>query len=456
MSLPPNTDFLTVCAGGEAFEACFASPALLQHMLAFEVALAESQAELGLIPAASAASIARAAQAERFDVAALVAATRDSATPAIPVVRALCAAVSGEDATAAGHVHLGATSQDVVDTAMMLAAREALALMAEEARVLARLLGALIVTHRHSLMPARTLSQQAGVTTFGVKAAGWLQGLTRAMRPLLAADAQLPLQFGGAVGTLASFGTQGEALKHALAQRLNLVPAPPWHTERGAIRELAAALAGLAVAGGKIANDLLLLAQTEVGEVSEAAAPGRGGSSALPHKRNPVASIGALAAARRAPPALASVFAAFDHAHERAAGAWHVEAPALVTLFGAAGGVLEGLCRALDGLSVNTTAMRRNLAAGQELYLSEAISMALAPQLGRERAQALLAEACARVDAGAGSLGEVLRTLPAVSAVLAPEALTAALDPQRAIGNAEVVMDEALAAAAVWLAHAEA
>ena len=447
MSWSTSPDFLTVCSGGLALEACFAGPALLKHMLAFEVALAAAQAELSMIPAASAAAIARAAEVEHFDLAALIAATRDSATPAIPVVSALCALVAKEDATAAGQVHLGATSQDVVDTALMLAAREALAALDTQARGVATLLSALIAAHRHSLMPARTLTQQAGVTTFGLKAAGWLQGVTRAMQTLRAAATQLPLQFAGATGTLASYGDEGEALKLALARRLELRPVPPWHTERGAVRELAAALAGLAAAGGKIANDLLLLAQTEVGEVSEAAAPGRGGSSALPHKRNPVASVGALAAARRAPPALASVFGAFDHAHERAAGAWHVEMPALVALFGAAGGVLEGLSRALDGLNVDTTAMQRNLAAGRELFLSEAVSMALAPQLGRERAQALLAEACARVNEGRGTLGDLLRTMPAVNAVLSPAALAAALDPKRALGSAEAVMDQALAAA---------
>lgn len=456
MSAYSTPDFLTVCQGGHAMEACFAGPALLQHMLAFEVALAHAQAELGIIPAASAAAIARAALAERFDLAALIAATRDSATPAIPLVRALCAALAGEDPQAAGQVHLGATSQDVVDTALMLAAREALALLLEASQAVMRRLCGLVVAHRQSLMPARTLTQQAGVTTFGVKAAGWLLGLTRAMQALRAAEAQLPLQFAGATGTLAAYGIQGEALKHALARRLELRPVPPWHTERGVVRELAAALAGLAAAGGKMANDLLLLAQTEVGEVSEAAAPGRGGSSALPHKRNPVASIGALAAARRAPPALASVFGAFDHAHERAAGAWHVEMPALVALFGAAGGVMEGLLRALEGMHVDTAAMRRNLAAGRELFLSEAVSMALAPQLGRERAQALLAEACARVDDGTGTLGEVLRRMPAVSAVLSPAALAAALDPSLALGSAEAVMDQALAAANALFAMSQA
>ena len=456
MTSGATPDFLTVCQGGHRLESCFAGPALLKHMLAFEVALAESQAGLGMIPAASATAIAQVAQATHFDLDALVAATRDAATPAIPLVRALCAAVARAQPDAAGHVHLGATSQDVVDTALMLAAREALTLLLAQSQAVAKLLSGLISAHRLSLMPARTLSQQAGVTSFGVKAAGWLQGLSRALQPLLGAAQRLPLQFAGASGTLAAYGPAGEALKAALADRLQLRPAPPWHSERGVVRELAAALAGVAAAGGKIANDLLLLAQTEVGEVSEAAAPGRGGSSALPHKRNPAASIGALAAARRAPAALASVFGAFDHAHERAAGAWHVEMPALVQLFGAAGGVLEGLTRALDGLQVDTVAMRRNLQLGRELYASEAVSMALAARLGREQAQALVAEAAARVHAGQGTLGEILRDMSAVTAVLPRSALDAALDPQQGLGNGQILMDEALAAADRLLAGAPA
>lgn len=456
MTAYATPDFLTVCQGGHRLEACFAGPALLQHMLAFEVALAASQAALGLIPAASATTIAQVAQAARFELDALIAATPDAATPAIPLVRALCAAVGRLDADAAGHVHLGATSQDVVDTALMLAAREALTLLVAQSQAVARQLCALIEAHRQSLMPARTLSQQAGITSFGVKAAGWLQGLNRAMQPLLGAAPRLPLQFAGASGTLAAYGPRGDALKEALAERLHLQSVPPWHSERSVVRELAAALAGLAAAGGKIANDLLLLAQTEVGEVSEVAAAGRGGSSALPHKRNPVASIGALAAARRAPAALASVFGAFDHAHERAAGAWHVEMPALVQLFGAAGGVLEGLARALDGLRVDTAAMRRNLQLGRELYASEAVSMALAAQLGREQAQALVTAAADRVLAGQGTLGEVLRQMPAVMTVLPPSALDAALDPLHALGNSQRLMDEALAAAAPLLAGARA
>ncbi|MCP5201670.1 MAG: 3-carboxy-cis,cis-muconate cycloisomerase [Gammaproteobacteria bacterium] len=436
--------------GGQDVAACFGAVAFTAHMLAFETALAEAEAELGFVPDGAARAILAAAEVDRFDLDDLARATVAASNPAIPLVQALTAAVAADDKAAARYVHWGATSQDVVDSATMLAARTALEIIDARLARIGALLIELAAAHRATPMVARTLSQQAGPTTFGFKCAGWLDGLVGARTAIHRECLALPLQFGGATGTLAAFGERGRAVAALVAARLDLRDAAPWHTERGAVRALAAALAQVAAAAGKIADDIVRLAQSEVGEVAERAEDGRGGSSALPHKRNPVAAIAACAAARRAPGCLATVFAAFDQQHERAAGAWHAEWPALVGLFTVTGGALEQLERALDGLEIDAAAMLDNLERMQGLGMSEAVAMALAPTIGRAAAQAVVRQAClAAVDAGE-NLATVLGRDAQVVEILGSDGLAAALAPENHLGVAGELVDAAIARARAW------
>ena len=442
---------LNAMLGNARVEACFATAAWVRRMLAFERALAQAQAELSLVPPALATALAELTP-DDFDLDALVAQTAESATPAIPFVQQLTALVARRDAALAGHVHAGATSQDVMDTALVLCAREALDEIDAETMAVVRLLRDLAAQHRETLAVARTLGQPAGPTTFGARVAGWLHAVLDARDELRSLRSRLPLQCAGATGTLASFNAAAPALVDAIAARLALRAARPWHTDRRPVRELAAALAGAAAALGKVAGDLLAMMQAEVGELAEAAAPGRGGSSALPHKRNPVASVAAVAAARRAPGLLSTVYAAFDHGFERAAGAWHAETEALVALCITAGAGFDALRRALQGMTVDATAMRRNLDALRGLDASEAASRALAAGLGQAAAQAIVREACTQVRDGAGSLFEVLARDARVTALVSPDRLREALAPEAHLGQAHALTDAAVARAQAELA----
>lgn len=428
-----------------ALAACFEASAVVGHMLAFEAALATAAGAAGLIPAAAAACIVECAEAGGFDVEQIAAATRDTASPAVPLVRLLTARVAARAADAADHVHFGSTSQDVMDTALMLCCRASAGLLETRLAALATALAGLAQGHRRTAMVARTLGQQAGPTTFGVKAAAWLDGVTQARGRLRRAARDLPLQFGGATGTRAAYGAEGANLADAIAVRLALSAAPPWHTERGVVRAFAAAVAEAGATCGKIAGDILRLAQTEVGELAEAAVAGRGASSAMPHKRNPVNAIAAAAAARRVPDLLATVFAAFDHEHERAAGAWHVESRALAELVIATGGALEALARTLEGLCVERAAMARNLALTRGLVYAEAAVTALAPLVGRRAAVARVMAGCDAVRGSERSLLEVLLADAVVRAACAPARLAEALAAAAHSPGVDTCIDAALA-----------
>ncbi len=434
-----------------AVAACFAAPAMLAHMLEFEAALAQAQAKLGIVPGAAADVIARHAAARDYDLDALRRGSADAGNPAVALVAALTARVAADDAQAARWVHWGSTSQDVADSATMLAARAALGLVETELRAVERTLLALIGQHRETPMVARTLSQHAGPTTFGYKLAGWLGGLLPGHRRLRTVAAALPLQFGGASGTLAACGERGVELSVEVAARLGLRPVRPWHTERSAVRGLAAALGEVAAACGKVAADLVLMMQTEVAELAERAEPGRGGSSALPHKRNPVAAIGVLAAARRAGGEVGTLFANVEHGHERASGAWQLEWGALRDLFAATGGAVCGLARALDGIEVDRVRMQANLDLGAGRVMSESVTMALAEHLGRGAARELVSAALAEADASGRPLGEVLGAHAEVRAALGEAGLARALDPARYLGVAAHYVDEVTAEAAALL-----
>ncbi len=387
--------------------------AWVEAMLEFEAALAAAEAEAGVIPAGAASAIAEASDADRFDPGELGRAARASGNPAAPLVKALTDAVEGD---AAGYVHWGATSQDVMDTASMLVARRALAALDEELGGVAAACARLADEHRETIMAGRTLLQQALPTTFGLKAAGWLVGVLEARKRLAAVP--LAVELGGAAGTLASLGSDGLRVLALLAERLELEePTLPWHSSRARVAELGAALAIAASTLEKVARDVVLLAQTEVGEVAEPADGERGGSSTLPHKRNPVGSALAIACAARVRGEASILLGAMAQEHERAAGAWQAEWEALGRALAYSGGAAAAMREVLEGLEVRPERMRENLS---DLVMAEAASMKLAQEVGRAEAQRQVKEI---IESGE-SLGE--------------------LDPASYLGSADAFVDRAL------------
>ncbi|USY22939.1 3-carboxy-cis,cis-muconate cycloisomerase [Nocardiopsis exhalans] len=415
--------------------------AWLQALLDAEAALARALADTGHITDQQAESIAAACQADRFDPAALGRAAEGGGNPVIPLVKQLTAHVHQTDPEAARHVHLGATSQDIMDTAAMLLFRRAGQVLRTEMSALITDLHGLADHHRTTPMPGRTLLQQALPTTFGAVAAGWAAGLTGAAERL--ADVlthHLAAQLGGAVGTLASLEPHGPAVAAAFAERLGLPePLLPWHTERGRITEIAAALGRVCGAVGTTALDIVLLAQTEVGELTEEGGSGVGGSSTMPHKRNPVAAVSALAAARQAPGLVATLFAAQIQEHQRAAGAWHAEWLPLTDLLRRTGSAVSWLRVSVQRLRVHPDRMRANLDLTGGLALSERLTTDLAPELGRLEAHRRVTDACREaVDQGLDPvevLAEHLRGLRT------RERISALLDPAAYLGAAPVFTD---------------
>jgi len=372
----------------------FSDTALVQAMLRFEQALARAQAEEGLIPADAACVIASHCRAEKYHLAAIVADGRVAGSVAIPLVKALTLAVRAVDSTAAGFVHWGSTSQDVIDTALVLATREALALLDRDLQDLLASLLTLAEQHAATPMLARTLLQPAQVMSFGLKVAGWAAPLTRARERLRTQAARaLALQLGGAVGTLAAMGERAPQIAQRMAAELELTPpAAPWHTQRDEWVRLGLEVSVLVGGLSKIATDLTLMCQAEVGELAEPMASGRGGSSAMPHKKNPVAAMSALAAAQRTPHYAAALLAAMGQQHERGLGNWQAEVAEWPNLFLSAHGALHALAGAMRGLHVDAERMRSNIDAQRGLVFSEAATMLLAAGIGRDRAHALMEE----------------------------------------------------------------
>jgi 3-carboxy-cis,cis-muconate cycloisomerase len=414
--------------------------AWIAAMLEFEAALAAAEARAGLIPAEAAPAIAAACRAERFDPEALGREARAAGNPAVPLVRALTEAVEGD---AARYVHWGATSQDVTDTAAMLVARRALAVLGEELDAIAAACARLADEHRHTAMPGRTLLQHALPITFGLKAAGWLCAVDDARRRLEAVP--LAVELGGAAGTLAALAPQGVRVLGHLAEELGLEePVVPWHTSRARLAELGAALALAAGALEKIAQDVTLLAQTEVAEVAEPAGDGRGGSSTLPHKRNPVGSVLAIACARRVRGESSILLGAMAQEHERAAGAWQAEWEALSGALAYTGGAAAALREVLEGLEVRPERMRQNLDLTGGLVLAESVSMALRERVGRSEAHRLVEAACRRsVEQGRPFREELLRD-EAIGAELSEEEIDRALDVDAYPSEAAALVERAL------------
>jgi 3-carboxy-cis,cis-muconate cycloisomerase len=353
----PAVGLFDEVTGHGPVRAAVADPAWLRHLLAAEAALAAAQAELGLIPAEAAAEIATACRPERYDLSALGRATAGPGNPVLPLVEALRAEVGG---AAARFVHHGATSQDLLDTAAMLVTRDALELVRAAVERAAEPAAALARAHRDTPMAGRTLLQHAEPVTFGLVAAGWLAALDLVAGLLAGARQLLAAQLGGPVGTLAGFGPAGIELVGRFAAALGLVrPELPWHTDRTRIGQLAGVLGTTAGVAGKVARDVTLLASSDVGELVVGSG---GGSSAMPHKHNPVAAISALASAGQAPGLVATLQAAMVQEHQRAAGAWQAEWRPLRELLVTTGSAVQWLAECLAGLAVDEHRMAVNLA----------------------------------------------------------------------------------------------
>ena len=394
----------TFARGGAA--AVVSDAAWFQALLSVEAALARSAAGLGLVPTTAADAVTAAcADPARLDLATVVRRAADDGNPVPPLVAVLRQSVGERDAVA---VHVGATSQDVLDTALLLLARNAVAAIDTDLAAAAAAAARLAGTHRDDVVMGRTLMQQALPTTFGLKAAGWLSGLDGARLRLAEVVASLPVQYGGAAGTLAASGGSGVTLRRALAEELGLADAAaPWHTVRLPIADLAGALATTAGVVAGIGLDVVLMAQTEVAEVSEGA-DDRGGSSAMPHKRNPVAAISARACARRAPGLAATLYAAMEQEHERAAGAWHSEWPTLTDLLTTVGSAASWIAESLSGLRVDRARMAVTVAAAGEPGLARAMTEVLTHTAGPQAAHEQAAQAVREARASGRSLVQVL------------------------------------------------
>jgi 3-carboxy-cis,cis-muconate cycloisomerase len=425
----------TFARGGAA--AAVSDDAWIRALLQVEAALARAAASVGLVPATAADAVtAVCADPSRLDLAGVVARAADAGNPVPPLVRALQDAVGERDAVA---VHVGATSQDVVDTALVLLARSAVRAVDADLAAAAGRCAELARAHRDDLVMGRTLVQQALPTTFGLKAAGWLAGLDGARLRLAEVVATLPVQYGGAVGTLAASSGAGVAVREALAGELGLVPtAVPWSTTRLPVADLAGALGATAGVVATVAVDVVLLAQSEVAEVAEEGA-GRGGSSAMPHKRNPVAAVSARACARRAPGLVATLLGAMEQEHERAAGAWHSEWPTLTDLLTTVGSAASWLAESLSVLRPDVDRMAATVAAAGDGRLAGALAEALAPSLGRGAAHEAAAAATREAREQGRPLAEVVAARDDVDAA----AVLAAAAPDG--GEAGAQVDAALA-----------
>jgi 3-carboxy-cis,cis-muconate cycloisomerase len=429
----------------DALTDIFADASAVQAMLDVEAALARAQSALGVIPGEAGAAITRAAVAGDFDAAALARAARASGTVAIPLVSALTARVRSIDPDAARFVHWGATSQDIVDTALVLLLERACAVMEGDHEGLTAALRALSDRHAGDVMLGRTLLQPAPPITFGLKVAGWFAAEQRSWtRVQRARRDAIVLQFGGASGTLAALDEQGLAVAAELARELGLsCPDAPWHAHRDRLAALVAAWGIHAGVLGKMARDISLLMQFEISEARE---PG-GASSTMPHKQNPAGCVVALAAASRLPGLTATAFFGLVQEHERSVGAWHAEWPTTVDACQATGAALAAMRQVAIELTVDPARMRANLDATNGAVFTERVMMRAAPALGRDVAHALLKDALAKARASGASLGEALRGAPAIAGLLSDDELRSMDDPHEYLGAAETLRRRLLTSA---------
>lgn len=425
----------------------FSDAGRVQGMLDFEAALARAQAQVGLIPGEVVADIGESCRAELFDFDALAIAIGNAGNSAIPLVKALGKQIALRNPEAERYVHMGATSQDVMDTGLVLQVRRAIDLLERDLEQLADALAGQAQRHAQTPLAGRTWLQQATPVTLGMKIAGWLGAVTRHRQRLDEIKPRLLcLQFGGASGSLAALGDRAFAVAEALAGELQLsVPEQPWHTQRDRLVEFASLLGMIAGSLGKVGRDISLLMQTEVGEVFEPAAAGKGGSSTMPHKRNPVGAAVMIGAATRAPGLVATMFAAMPQEHERSLGLWHAEWETLPELCCLVSGSLQQALQVVPGLEVDEPRMLANLDSTLGLVLAEAVSIALAQRIGRDAAHHLVEQNCRRAVQQGVHLRQVLGEDPQVSAQLSSQELDRLLDPAHYLGQARLWVERAVA-----------
>lgn len=430
----------------DAMQAVFSDHACVQRMLDFEAALARAEAQHGVIPASAVAAIVDCCDAARIDLPALAQAAAAAGNLAIPLIRQLTAAVAQADPEAAKYVHWGATSQDAIDTGLVLQLGDALAAIDADLNQLGDALARLAEQHRHTLLAGRTWMQHALPTTFGLKAAGWLDAVLRHQDRLTDVRARVrTLQFGGAAGTLAGLGPQGLQVAATLAAALQLaLPDAPWHTQRDRVAEVAAVLGLLAGTLGKMGRDISLHMQTDVAEAAEPVVEGRGGSSAMPHKRNPVSCAVALAAAVRVPGLVSIMLAGMVQEHERGLGGWQAEWDTLPQIVQLTAGALLQMREVASGLTVDTVRMRTNLDATHGQIMAEAVTLALGAKIGRIPAHQLVERACHLASQTGQHLGDVLTQDPAIGAAFTSSDIERLLDPAGYIGQAPAFVDRVL------------
>lgn len=435
MSEPDDSRMLRSLATTDVLAEVFSDASYLAAMLRFEVALSQAEADLGLVPANAADAIARAADPSGFKLAAMVVGARSSGSLAIPLVEQLRHRVAEIAPDAVPFVHRGATSQDVLDTSLVLCLAEARKAMAADHQALLAALRTLSDQHAGTLMLARTLLQPAAPTTFGLKVAGWFAAVDVSGRRLFDAfDTARVLQFGGAAGTLASLGKDGPSVAERLAAILSLrVPPAPWHTHRDVLAALVTACGLYVGALGKIARDLSLLMQFEVAEAAE---PG-GGSSAMPHKRNPAACAVVLAAATRMPGLVANTLAAMPQEHERGLGNWHAESATVPDAVQTTGAAVLAMRGALEGLQVDRDKMRADLEGTRGVIVAERALALLSASVGAVRAKAAVDAA---LDASAREgrhFVDALASIETVRAAIRQADLEELRNPHSYLGSAE-------------------
>jgi 3-carboxy-cis,cis-muconate cycloisomerase len=450
---PADSPIWGTLYGSDAMRAVFDEGALFQAMLDVEAALARAQAGLGLIPPEAATAIGAAAQLARLDYAALADSTRRVGYPVVGLVRELSQAAEADCPGAGGWTHWGATTQDILDTGLVLQIRAGLDLITAELTRLTAALAHQAATRRDVVMAGRTHLQHALPTSFGLKCATWLLPLPAHLERLAQARPRvLRVQFGGAAGTLASLGADGIAVMEALAAALGLAAPPaPWHVVRDGPAEIVGLLGLICGSLAKFATDIILLAQTEVAEVAEPHEPGRGGSSTMPQKRNPIAAEYVLAAARAVQALVPVMQGAMAQDHERATGPWQAESLALPQAFVLTHGALCHACTIAEGMVVDVARMRENLAATGGLIVAEAVMMGLAPYCGRERAHHAVRLACDIARAEGIALATALARAPEITARLDGPAIARLCDPAAYLGSADLFIERVLEQTRGWI-----
>jgi len=425
----------------------FSDQGRVQGMLDFEAGLARAEAAAGVIPRALVADIEAACRAEFYDFDALAIAIGSAGNSAIPLVKALGKRIAASNAEAERYVHMGATSQDAMDSGLVLQLRAAIDLLERDLDTLSRQLAAQAQRHAATPMAGRTWLQHATPVTLGMKIAGWLGAIDRHRQRLDEIKPRLLcLQFGGASGSLAALGDKAWSVAGALAAELDLqLPEQPWHTQRDRLVEFASLLGLIAGSLGKIGRDISLLMQTEAGELFEPSAPGKGGSSTMPHKRNPVGAAVLIGAATRAPGLVATMFAAMPQEHERSLGLWHAEWETLPELCCLVSGALQQALIMVPDLEVDAERMAANLELTRGLVLAEAVSIALAQRIGRDAAHHLVEQCCKQAVKEGAHLRDVLGANAEVTAQLSAEELDRLLDPAHYLGQAQRWVERAVA-----------